>query len=502
MLTRGLKIMLIANLIFNNPGSAQERRPAAAGTFYPGEAQELNSEIVQYLKQAGAKVLSSPPRALIAPHAGYVYSGWVAAYAYKEVRDYRYDAIIIVAPCHVEYFPFVAVYEGTAYVTPLGKVAVDTKLARECTTQDGLVRLAGNGHTFKQFARGEHSLEVQLPFLQIVQPNTPIVPIVVGTQDWQVLESLGRQLGKIAQSRNVLLVASSDLSHYHSYSECQKIDRRLVAALEKFAPHDFYRGLVNEEFEACGGGPITAAMMAAQIAGANQVKVLKVANSGDVPIGEKSQVVGYLAAVFYQGQSREKHNATLGEKKSNPGTLDRPEQLFLLDLAEKTISAAVHKKPLPSPATIPERLKVKRGAFVTIEKRHDLRGCIGYVLPMKPLFETVIEVARLAALEDPRFEPVSVSELKDLSVEISVLTIPEKISDPNIIEVGKHGIIIRRGFYSGLLLPQVATDYGWDRVTFLEHTCQKAGLPRDAWQDKSTEISIFSAQVFSRESVE
>jgi len=124
------------------------------------------------------------------------------------------------------------------------------------------------------------------------------------------------------------------------------------------------------------------------------------------------------------------------------------------------------------------------------------------VLPMKPLFETVIEVARLAALEDPRFEPVSVSELKDISVEISVLTVPEKISDPSIIEVGKHGIIIRRGFSSGLLLPQVATDYGWDRVTFLEHTCQKAGLPRDAWKDKSTEISIFSAQVFSRESVE
>nr|MBP7886610.1 AmmeMemoRadiSam system protein A [Candidatus Neomarinimicrobiota bacterium] len=153
------------------------------------------------------------------------------------------------------------------------------------------------------------------------------------------------------------------------------------------------------------------------------------------------------------------------------------------------------------PKDVPERLKVKRGAFVTLEKHHELRGCIGYILPIYPLYKTVIEMAKAAALDDPRFPPVSPSELKDITVEISVLTVPQKISDPSEIEVGKHGIIIKRGFNQGLLLPQVATDYGWDRETFLEHTCLKAGLPRDAWQDKNTEIQIFSAQVFNRETV-
>ena len=181
--------------------------------------------------------------------------------------------------------------------------------------------------------------------------------------------------------------------------------------------------------------------------------------------------------------------------------LDTEEQKFLIQLAEDVINACVKGNPIPKPENIPAICKEKRGAFVTIEKHGQLRGCIGYILPVYPLYETVIEVAQSAALQDPRFNRVSPGELKDLEIEVSVLTVPERIDDPSIIEVGKHGIIIKRGYYQGLLLPQVATDYGWDRETFLEHTCQKAGLPTNAWQDKNTEISIFSAQVFNRETL-
>ena len=182
--------------------------------------------------------------------------------------------------------------------------------------------------------------------------------------------------------------------------------------------------------------------------------------------------------------------------------LNKDEQTFLLQLAEDIIDACVRKKPIPEPQNIPAICKEKRGAFVTITKHGQLRGCIGYILPVYPLYETVIEVARSAALKDPRFNPVKPSELKDLKVEVSVLTVPYRIDDPSVIEVGKHGIIIKRGFYQGLLLPQVATEYGWDRETFLEHTCLKAGLPNDAYKQSDTKIWSYEVIRFQESEIQ
>lgn len=501
MLDRMVIIMLLT-LCMQASAAGQNRPPAAAGTFYPADVKSLTAMIKQYLSEAGAKTISPKPRFLIAPHAGYIFSGAVAAYGYKELVGNKYEAVVVIAPCHVEYFDFAAVYPGTTYETPLGKVAVAQELAKQLVTTDGLVQLAPNGHTSRRFERGEHSLEVQLPFLQTVLPGTPIIPIVLGTLQWNVIESLGKQVGQLMLQHDLLVVISSDLSHYHSYTECQKIDQRLVASLKKLDARLFYRGLTGEDFEACGGGPICAGLIAAQTIGTDQVAILKLANSGDSPYGDKSGVVGYLAAVIYAGETPATRNTSKKDNQSqSKDELQRDEQLFLLDLAEQTVRAAVNKQPLPQPTAIPPRLKEKRGAFVTLEKNHELRGCIGYILPLYPLYETVIEMAQAAALRDPRFEPVSPRELKDITVEISVLTVPYKISRVEEIEVGKHGLIIKKGYHQGLLLPQVATDYGWDRETFLEHTCLKAGLPRNAWRDKDTEIQVFSAQVFSRETV-
>ncbi|OPY86710.1 MAG: hypothetical protein A4E71_01404 [Smithella sp. PtaU1.Bin162] len=176
--------------------------------------------------------------------------------------------------------------------------------------------------------------------------------------------------------------------------------------------------------------------------------------------------------------------------------LTEKEKEVLLDIVKKTIAGRLNNKNLPKISVDSETLQEKRGAFVTLKKRGHLRGCIGYIKAVKPLWETVQEMAVAAAFHDPRFPSLKPEEFKDLSLEISVLSPLQRIDDINVIEVGKHGLYIVRGYNSGLLLPQVAIEYGWDRETFLKETCYKAGLPPQAWMDKETEIYIFSADYF------
>lgn len=184
-----------------------------------------------------------------------------------------------------------------------------------------------------------------------------------------------------------------------------------------------------------------------------------------------------------------------GQKEAE--MLNNEERTFLLQLARDTIHARLKGKPLPPCEPTSEILKEPRGAFVTIHTHGALRGCIGYVEPIKPLWQTVQEMAVAAAFQDPRFPALKEAEYGDIEIEISVMSPLQGVKNIDEIEVGKHGIIIRRGFHSGLLLPQVATEQGWDRDTFLEHTCYKAGLPADAWKKEDTEIQVFSAEVFS-----
>jgi AmmeMemoRadiSam system protein A len=227
---------------------------------------------------------------------------------------------------------------------------------------------------------------------------------------------------------------------------------------------------------------------------ANQGKVLKYLNSGDVT-GDRSRVVGYGAGVFYKiagGKEKMKDEKKVGVDLG----LKEEEKKTLHHIAKTVIENKVKGKPVPDFKIESPILKENRGAFVTIQKRGQLRGCIGYIEGRGPLHKTIEDMAEAAAFRDPRFSPVRENELAELEIEISVLTPLKKITDVNEIQVGKHGIYIKKGWFSGLLLPQVATEYGWDRQTFLGHTCQKAGLPSNAWRDKDTEIYIFSADIF------
>ena len=485
----------------STPSDAQDRPAYNAGMFYPKNPRELRQSIQNYLNDPEIDQLPGKPFGLISPHAGYPYSGLVAAYGFAQLKGKSYDAVVVISPCHVDYFPFASVYNGESYTTPLGKLPVEKSITEKLIKSSKLIRMSDKGHNIGMAGRAEQSLEVQLPFIQETLGEIPIVPIVLGSMDWNVIQALGNQIGKIAKKHNILIIASSDLSHYHNYNDCNKIDKSFIKILADFSIEKLYEGIVSKQVEACGGGPILTLMIAAKMNNATDIEILKYANSGDVSFGDRSRVVGYLSAAFYKESKANKKDTSMGTTGNHNRDLTRDEQLFLIQLAEDVIKAVVNKDRIPVPKDIPAICKEMRGAFVTIEKHHQLRGCIGYILPVYPLYETVIEVAQSAALRDPRFPPVTPKELKDLEVEVSVLTVPEKIDDPSIVEVGKHGIIMKRGLYQGLLLPQVATEYGWDRETFLEHTCLKAGLERDAWKDKATEIQIFSAQVFNRKTL-
>jgi len=234
------------------------------------------------------------------------------------------------------------------------------------------------------------------------------------------------------------------------------------------------------ECELCGAQAVMTLMLAARKLKA-RAHILNYANSGDVT-GDRSRVVGYGAVAF----TREEKNQLLNKK----------EQDMLLDLARKSLEASVLRKDMPLTDIKDKRLVEKRGAFVTLTKQGNLRGCIGYIVPIQPLFKAVSEMAVAASSRDPRFPPVTMEELKDIHIEISVLTPMKPVIDVQEIEVGTHGLYLTKGGYSGLLLPQVATTYKWDREEFLRQTCAKAGLLPQAWKEKGTTIYSFSAQIF------
>jgi len=299
---------------------------------------------------------------------------------------------------------------------------------------------------------------------------------------------LGVALARMIQDNDTLVLASSDLSHYHPYDDAVKIDHKTLGALEVWDYFSMSRNFEMRVWEACGGAPIVAAMIAAEHMGANDARVLKYANSGDTT-GDHSRVVGYSADLFLKtpaGKATQPQFSLTGHEKSE-----------LLALARKSVEQAVREgKPYEPPASSSDLLNQERGAFVTLKKSGELRGCIGYTSAAKPLYMTVRDTATLAALRDTRFPPVSASELPQLEYEISVLSPLRRVTDIRQIKVGQHGLLMKNGEYEGLLLPQVPVEEKWGQQTFLEETCHKAGMQANCWKDENTDIFMFTAVVF------
>jgi hypothetical protein len=467
------------------------RQAGVAGSFYPADPKALSAMMDEMLARATPPAIHEPILAVVAPHAGYQYSGPVAAYTYAALKGRKFARVVVIAPSHFEGFDFTSVYEGDAYATPLGTVPVDKVFVRDLVKMSPTMRLSSKGHDATS-AGAEHALEVQLPWLQKVLGEFTLVPIVMGDQSYENSRALGVALAKLIKmeekSGETLIVASSDLSHYHPYDEAVTIDRKTLSALAAWDYFSMSRNFQTRVWEACGGAPIVAAMVAAERMGANQAEVLKYANSGDVT-GDRSRVVGYSADVFFK--------APHGDAEQAPFSLTGQEKSELIALARASVEHAVKEKnAYDPPASGSETLNQERGAFVTLKESGELRGCIGYTSATKPLYLTVRDTATLAALRDPRFQPVSASELPQLEYEVSVLSPLRRAVDIHEIKVGQHGLLMKNGSYEGLLLPQVPVEQKWDRQTFLEQTCVKAGMARDCWKDENTDIFMFTAVVF------
>ena len=485
----GVMVLFFVTQCVSGETKTKIRKPAVAGAFYPSNPASLRTMIEGLLKKAHPPEIKDPIVGLIAPHAGYVYSGWVAAYAYKTLKGRDIKRVVVISPSHIDYFSGASIYDGTHYETPLGLVPVDVEFARQLARKSDRLQLSEQGHTVNFQGRGEHALEVQLPFLQVVLKDFKLVPIVMGEQSYETARALGRALADLIKDDKTLIVASSDLSHYHPYEEAITLDRKVLNAIQEWDYYNLSRNLQSRIWEACGGGPIVSLMIAAEYLGATQARLLKYANSGDVPMGDKRRVVGYSAFVFVKAKNEQKQEETF--------SLDEKAKQKLLQIARKAVELAVEEDKVyePSPDGI-ESIQKDRGAFVTLKINGQLRGCIGYTAPLKPLYLTVRDVAIQAALHDPRFSPVTKAELPLLEYEVSVLSPFHHVRNIDEIKIGRDGLLIKKGPYIGLLLPQVPVEWGWDRQTFLQQVCHKAGLPKDAWQDDDADLFSFSAFVF------
>jgi AmmeMemoRadiSam system protein B/AmmeMemoRadiSam system protein A len=441
-----------------------------------------------------AQLAPEEPIALIVPHAGYVYSGAVAATGFKQLEGHEYEAIVVLGTNHSADFQRIAIWPSGAFSTPLGLAPVDSALAQSILAADPQHIVAD-----RSVQLAEHSIEVELPFLLRARASAAaasgenglrgFVPIMIGEPSWENCQALSQALVRVLRGKKALIVASSDMSHYPSYDAALQVDAGTLQAIQSFDPQAVVentrtwlgRGVENLVCTLCGEGPVLTAMMVAQELGANRAAVLQYANSGDIPGVGKDRVVGYGAVMFWKGET---------------AMLNPEEQATLLRIARETLQQYLTDQTAPQYQVSEPALKQMNGAFVTLKENGELRGCIGQMRGRQELYRTVQQMAVAAATEDPRFEAVSKEDLAKLEIEISVLSPMERIQSADEIQVGRDGLYIIVGQYSGVLLPQVATEWGWDRDEFLRQVCMKAGLPPDAWQRPDATLYRFSAQVF------
>jgi AmmeMemoRadiSam system protein B/AmmeMemoRadiSam system protein A len=475
--------------------STEVRSPAVAGQFYPESAATLKLAIEKFMGDALPSQVNQP-FALVLPHAGYIYSGQICADGWNQVRGGAYDVIVLLGTNHTAPgLRKVALYPGAGFRTPLGTAPIDAELtAALLAASPDCVADAG------PHAR-EHSIEVQVPFVQVLFPQARIVAAVVGQGDAALLSRFGTALASKLAGRRALVVASSDLSHYPSARDAEEVDAKTLAAIATLDPAalqstlrtQMARRIPNLSTCACGEAPIMVAMAAAKAMGAAQGTIVSYAHSGNLPIGERDRVVGYGAVVMAADPKKATASQAAPAAEGTIGTADRK---TLLGLARETITRFLTVKMVPLPRSASPILAEPRGVFVTLKKRGNLRGCIGRMIPDRPLVELVGAMALQSAFEDPRFPPVTAREVADLEVEISVLTPMKKVSGPEAIVIGRDGVLMQKGGCSAVFLPQVAPEQGWGRDEMLSHLSQKAGLPANAWKEGATFLT-FQAIVFS-----
>jgi MEMO1 family protein len=472
------------------------REPAVAGLFYPASEVVLSKTVDGLLEKTPEHYIPQL-RALVCPHAGYEYSGRTAASAYKLVAGRDIRNVIILAPSHYAAFSGASIPDADAYRTPLGTVAISGQakdllplgpfvLEPRCLVerpnwwQQGRKPAPPAGQDTPE--TWEHSVEVQVPFLQRTIENFTILPIIFGSVD---PEAIARVLAARLDD-HTLLVASSDLSHYHPYDEARALDSRCIKAICDLDIEEM------KTQEACGKAPILALMSVARQKGW-KTRLLDARNSGDATDTRSGGVVGYTAVAFY------------APTRESFGTADRN---LMLALARRTVASVATNGPLPSlPAPgLPASLTETKGCFVTLTENGALRGCIGHILPQEPLYLAVLDNARNAACRDPRFTPVRPEEVSKIKIEISVLTRPEPLpfKSPedllNKLRPYEDGVVLQIGSRGATFLPQVWAQIP-DKVEFLNHLSEKAGCAPSEWRGKEASVSIYHVESFEEDSI-
>lgn len=476
-----------------NQNFTQENiRPmAVAGQFYPANTVELAQMLSNFLQNASSSATGTA-QVIIVPHAGYVYSGQVAAFAFKQLIGSDFKRVVIIGRSHQQYFEGVVADSNDAWQTAFGNVAVDKDFINQLVNNANVVRIDSKSH------QTEHSLEVELPFLiKTLGKDIKIVPLLFGDDSPETALKLADVLAQFIDNETVVVV-SSDLSHYPKYETANELDKKTIETILSLDIEKLHKqnteaesaGLAGVATLACGEPAMISAMALAKKLGLKP-ELLKYANSGDYFPETKDRVVGYAAIAFYNPQGV--------VKSETDEELNKEEQKIALQITRKSLEAHFEGKEYSLAVLgLPPIFQKERGVFVTLKQHGQLRGCIGNFTPNVGLAGNIKEMALSAAFNDPRFTPLEKSELKDIKIEISVLSPMQKITNPDLIEIGKHGVYVKKGSRSGVYLPQVAFELGWNKEQFLNSLCEeKAGLPRDCWKDGSTELYIFTAQVFN-----
>lgn len=474
-------------------GVAQERvsaiRPmCCAGTWYPGDSSELSGAVDDLLAKAPPPKLEGRPLAMIVPHAGYRYSAPIAATAYRALQGERYTRVILLGFSHRH----AGAYEGinlptewSAYRTPLGPVPLDREVMERLKKEQPFLSREG-------IDREEHSLELQVPFLQRTCGEFKLVPMLVGRMSSRQYAAAARAIFPILDA-DTLIVASSDFTHFgpnYGYEPFKDDVRKKLTeqADQSSAPllncdfDGFLAHLDQTQDTICGRGPVLLLLRILSMGGGAAAVRSGFDTSGRMT-GDWTNSVTYQGLVF---------------TKRAP-LFDQSLRKALLRLARETVTAYVseHKVPAVDPRTLPAPLRADGACFVTLKNHGDLRGCIGNMEARGPLYESVISNA-VHACQDPRFvgSPVTAAELKRIDIEISRLTPMKRVKDFKEIIIGRHGLLIELGVNRGVLLPQVAYEEGWTREEFLARVCWKAGLALDAWRKPEAVLYSFEAEVF------
>ena len=473
----------INNMTKAMPAGRQEtiiRPPAAAGTFYPANENELKNQIDKFLNNVESENYKNlyPPklkerrwvRAMIVPHAGIIYSGQTAAYAFKQLEGQNIKKVVLIGPAHYEYLNKFGLSHADFWQTPLGNVEID---------QESMSELEKHSEFgFADFAmKPEHSLEIEIPFLQIVLNNNwKLIPIITGRVSDDEINSAAEHITEIIDEQTVIII-STDLSHYHFKQEANEIDKICINSIEKLE--------FDSECEACGEiGFRLILKMAKKLNWKSEV--LNYSDSGDITGDVK--VVGYVSALF---------TGNVNKKVKSRQNYSNKERQYLLKLARDTIKYAFENKGKTMPVDkkeLSDKFKEKRGVFVTLHKNGQLRGCIGYIEPIEKLYLAVQNNALSAAFNDSRFSPLKEKELDDCEIEISILTVPQetKLSE---IKPRIDGVILKQGLNQSTYLPQVWESIG-DAQEFYSSLCMKAGLSMNCYNDPDTKFYKYQAEIF------